>query len=885
MKQPPRWIEKLLRRFIDPSLYDEVHGDMLEDYHYNVKHGGITAAKWKFILSAAGYFRYMHLLRFNRSTHNSTSMDIWKNYFISSYRNLARNKRYTAISLLGLVVGFASAIAILQYAFYESSYDSFHGEPIFRLTHTFTNNSGVSEGASTLMAMKEALLSEVPEVNKVTHFLSTGGTVKVQEEIYSGENIVGAAPDFFDVFRFRILGGNAVELDNPDVIFISESTASKYFGPEDALNQVVEMQGIFGQTWDARVGGVFEDIPMNSHLRIDIIFSETKILTAFREGNFFGNITFQEIPWRLLGFPTYVILEPGASHEQVISKANELIAINREAINKELDQKHEVWLQPVSEIHTTPGIQSEMSPTNDRKVILLFTFIAIFILAIAWINYINMATARSVTRGKEVGVRKVLGSHRKQLRNQFLLEAFILNAFGLFLSLLLVIPAAPYLEEIVGVRFFHTMWTNSELIIFIIGVLFLGSFVSGIYPAFTLSNFDCLEVIKGKLKYSSKGVILRRILVVSQFVFSIFLIAALLIVQSQMNFMLNHNLGISIDRTFLVSASGGASEPDNYPSKMRALVNEFMEIPGVESVSVSSIVPGIVNQWRNSTERRTGEGAGLFIHRSIIDENFMDLYEIDIIAGRNVSKSFANDGQSLIVNETTRKRLGYNSPEDILNEKIYFAGLEYNVIGVVDDFYQRGAHFAYEPMSFQLDTTLTGGFISIKFNTGNLRDLLSGIEDKFKSAFPDAPYNGRFLDTIFQNQYTAEFRFRNLFTIFSTIALLIACLGLAGLSSYIINQKMKEISIRKVLGASGSNLFVLLNKEYLVISILAFLGAGPAIYFLSPVWLQNFENRINVHPGFYIVPLVIITSVVLLTTISYTLRAIHVNPSRMLKEE
>ncbi|MFY0686273.1 MAG: ABC transporter permease [Cyclobacteriaceae bacterium] len=877
------FVINLLERVLIPSIRNEVVGDLIERYYQNLNQKGIRMARRDIVFGALKYLRYIRFIQLS-NTQNSTSMGIWRNYFLASMRNLMRHKRYSAISLLGLVVGFATTLAIIQYVSFESNYDTFYpNKEIYRLTHTFTNNSGSSASASSFMALRDVIHESVPEARHVTHFIGTGGLVKVGESVFDENRIVAANSDFFDVFGIELLEGNIDDLNNPDVVFLSESNAKRYFGSEGVLGQTIELQGVFGETWNATVGGVFQEIPTNSHLRVETIFSGTKFHAFIREEGRFGAISPEEIPWRFLGFHTYVIPEPNADKSEIVKKSNALIAKHREKINQELEQKHEVWLQHVSDIHTTANIVREITPTNDKSTIRLFAVLAMLVLFIAWINYINLSTAKAVTRGKEVGVRKVLGSNNAQLRNQFLLEALLLNLISFVMALGLLIPVAPYLDDIVGVEFMGNLFVNGKVLLFGLGVLVFGSLLSGLYPALVLANYDCLKVLKGKIQYSSSGVMLRRSLVVVQFVFSIFLISALFIVQSQMKYMLNSNLGVNIDQTYLINAPINLASEENYTSRVATLRNHLNGLSGVKNVSLSSIVPGVANGWRASIERRT-EGAGLFIHRSLIDESYMSLYDLQLVAGTDLEHSGVSDEEAILVNETTKRQLGYERTEDIIHERLYFAGEEYVVVGVVADFYQQGIHSGYEPMSFSMDTALRGNFISVKLNTQNIESTKS-IEELYRSAFPDAPYNARFLDDVFQDQYAAEFRFRDLITLFTGITLVIACLGLIGLSSYMISQKMNEISIRKVLGASGSGLFMLLNKEYIAMSLLAFVIASPAIYFLSPLWLNDFENRIAVHPGYYIISLLFIFTVVILTTLSHTLRAIHVNPSKMLKEE
>ncbi len=838
-----------------------------------------------YYMNALGYTRHFTLFKRDKKPKYNNSMDIWKNYLVASARNLTRNRQNTAISLIGLTVGFLSLICILQYTSYESSYDNFHNEKVYRLTHTFKNNASVSENAYTFLAVKDAIKEQVPEIKESTNYLLGNAVIKKDDKVFQEPNVLVTTPDFFKIFSFEILKGNPEDLIKPNALALSHSIAIKYFGTEDAIGERLQIDNLFGNNWAAEVVLVFEDFPQNSHFHADIFAPTERLIQAARENNFFGSIPFHEVPWRWLGFQTYVTLKNGASTESVRIKINEIIGQHRETTNKKLNQDHSIWLQPIESIHTTTGIQAEMKPPNDGDVLFLFSIIAFVILGIAWINYINIATARSITRGKEVGVRKVLGSTKNQLQAQFLLESLILNLTSLILAVFGAVLIAPYLEEIVEVNFFDTFFENTELLLLIFGVWLLGSFLSGWYPAFTLSGFPCLEVLKGKLKYSNGGVMLRRILVISQISFSIFLVSALLIVQSQMNFMLNHNLGVNIDRTLLLNQPITQGQTGNYESSINAFIEDIKKLSDVKTVSTTTIVPGVENQWRSSIENTSGDQQGVFVHRSQVDENYLDLFGLELVAGRGFSEEFTGDSKSVLVNETTLKTLGYTEPSEIINQTVKMAADDYKVIGVVKDFYQRGAHLPFEPITFNKDSTSAGFFIAIKVNTDNMRALLTKIEESYAEFFPGAPYNNRFMDDVFREQYQAEFRFRNLFTLFSTIALLIACLGIVGLSSYLVNQKTKEIGIRKVLGATGANIFFILNKEYLWVTIISFLISVPVLLILGPSWLDDFENRINMHPGYFIGPVISIAILILMTTAGYTMKALKINPARTLKEE
>ncbi|MDN5203077.1 ABC transporter permease [Fulvivirgaceae bacterium BMA10] len=885
---PPKWITKLLERFLDPYLFNGIYGDLLEDYHDNLQTGKRAQANRIFVLSAMGFIRYHSLLNFQGKNQNTTSMDIWINYFKSSIRNLTKNKRNTFISLLGLVVSFITAVAIFQYCYFESSYDTFHSQSknLYRVSHIFTNSSNTSQHATTFFAAKDAMSNEIAEIEKATHIFNVTGIIKKDQEVYEEDNVIFTTPQFFEMFGFSLIQGNYQDLEDPDVIMLPQSIALKYFGDEDPLGKILEIQNMFGENWEMKVAGVFEDFPANSHLKTSIMLPMSRLIHTGEAGNIFGNaITFDQVKWRWLSFHTYMKLTEGADIDGVTESANKIVERNRAPVNAQLNQKHAIWLQPVNEIHTTTGIEMEPFPTIEKKVITLFLLIGIFILLIAWINYVNISTARAVTRGKEVGIRKVMGSYKSQLRMQFLLEPFILNVAALVLAITALVPLIPFLESITDVPFFTSVLDNHLLIGLVIGIVALGSVLSGAYPAFILSNYETIEVLKGKFGFSSKGVMLRRVLVVVQLIFSIFLVASLLVVQSQMQFMLDHELGVNIDRVILIDGPVNEVNNDNYEGKMETLKNELLAISGVQTVSTSSLVPGIENIWRGSTESRNGEEAGVFLHRGFIGYNYMDLYDIQLLAGRNFDRDFETDRTALIVNELTVKNLGFESPQAALDEEIHFTDGSFKIVGVVSNFYQRGVQFAFEPMTFQLDTANTGNYLSVKVATSELNHVAVSIEAAYKNIFPDSPYQSRYVDDIFQAQYTSEQRFRNLFTSFTLVALIIACLGLIGLSSHLMNQKLKEVSIRKVLGAANSQLFVILNKEYVLVGIVSFVLTVPLIMILMQQWLDNYQNRITVHLGFYLVPFFVVMGIILITTLGYTLKVIKTNPAVTLKEE
>ncbi len=883
---PPQWIERLLERFLTPGLFRGVWGDLLEEYHENQQQYSSVKARRMLVVGALGYLRFPALLKMNFI--KSTGMNgIWSNYLLASFRNLTRNKQNTALSLIGLVASFVAFMAIAQYVYFERSYDGFHKEVdrLYRVSHVMKDNAGSTDQAATFYAAKDFLEAAIPEIEKATHvFAANRALLQVGDQLHQVDEVLLTKPGFFEMFHFPVVRGNLEDLANENVVFLSSTVAERLFRDNNPIGEVMEVQGVFGQTWNARVAGVYEDMPENSHLWAEIILPLAKLEQLTRNGEIFGNnITLDLVQWRWMSFHTYVRLIEDASISDIEKSANEIVATNRSTFNARLNQEHTVWLQDVRDIHTRAGAQAELKPTNDANILNLLLIVAIGVMVIGWINYINLGTARSISRGKEVGVRKVLGSSRSQLKIQFQTESFMLSLVAVLLALLILIPLRPLLEGIVQVPFFHVFILDQQVYLVVLGLMVFGSVISGYYPAQVLSGYKIVDVIKGKLSYSKRGILLRRLLVTVQFGFSLLLLSALLVVHDQMNFLLSSQLGVNIERKILLDGPTNAVQNEDYISRMRTLKNDLLAISGVEQVSVSSIVPGIQNGWLNSTENT--ESAGVFTHRSLIDEDYIDMYDLEIVAGRPLSRDHGMERTNILINEHLASRLGHNTPEEAIHEEVVFADASWKIVGVVKDFYQRGVQVAIEPMTFNLDTAMFGNFITLEVVSSDLAGVNQQIKNVFLGKFPDAPFRSRFLDAVFEEQYQQEERFRSLLSLFTSVAVVIACLGVLGLASYIMNQRLKEISIRKVLGARIGTLFMILNREYLVVGGIAFVLAIPTTYYLMSQWLDGYANRISVSPQYFVLPILFVVAAILVTTLRYTLRVIFVNPAETLKDE
>ncbi|MEP5611936.1 MAG: ABC transporter permease [Cyclobacteriaceae bacterium] len=889
MRKPPSLISWLLRRFLHPDLLNGIYGDLLEEYNSNLSNQAVWKANFNFLRSGLGFIRFPTLLQVSNPKNHKT-MNLWNNYLKFSIRSISRNKVNTAVSIAGLVVSFMASIAILQYVQFEKSYDDFHSasDRLFRATNSMTTSSGTTLNAATFYAAKEDLVNEIPEVVSTAQvFVSNSALLKKDEQSILEENVLFVTPEFFELFNFPMVGGTMDSSPNPNSIYLSRKASEKLFPAGDYLNKTLEVSGVLGQIWTATISGVFDDLPVNTHINADVIFPVNKLINIATEAQFFGpNLPFEQVRWRWLSFHTYLRIDDEADYAQVELKANQLVDQYRSELDTRLNQNHDVILQPLTTIHTTAGIETELSPVNNLSIINLFMVVAICILVIGWINYINLNTAKSVSRAKEVGIRKVLGSGTLQLKVQFQLEALFTNVISLILAFALLWPISSFLEDISGVEFFSSFFENSRLILILIGSVLLGSFLSGLYPSQVLSNYKSIDVLKGRLKNSSKGVSLRRMLVGVQFVFTLFLMSGLMVVHNQMSYMVGHDLGIDISKTIVIETPASLFNTEGFTGKMTSLKNELGQLAGVTDVSIGSLMPGLVNNWRNSTEDTDSDKAGIFIHRATVDHEYFDLYGIELLAGRLFNRSFGKEEGNILVNLNSVQKLGYASPENAVGEDITFAGVRHEIVGVVDDFYQRGVQFALEPFSFNLDTALSGGNIALKLDSKEqLSKSLEKMETVFTQTFPDAQFQSQIVEDVFMAQYENEQRFRTLFSIFTSIAVIIAILGVLGLASFILNQRIKEICVRKVLGAKSSSLFVILNKEYFLINAVSFAITIPlSIYFMRN-WLQEFENRIELGFLYFILPFLITLVIVIISTLGHTMKVIKTNPATILKEE
>lgn len=793
-------------------------------------------------------------------------------------RNLLQNKSYTFINLLGLAIGLACCILIVLYVKHELSYDRFHtnADRLYRVVENRGVGDQLVKYASTYSALAPALKQEFSSVEYVTHIHPESGLITAPDnEKHQEENIIYADSAFFDMFSFPLLRGDPnTVLDNPLTVVLTERAAKKYFGNENPIGQTLTYRSS-DNTFSLEVTGVMQNPPNNSHIQFDMIFSYLSLNTiAYWEYNV----------WYYPPMYTYVQL---SDPEAEGALENQFPDFEK----KYLGDQAASWdfeLQPITEIRLFSDRQNELSPTSDITYVYLFSVIALFILIIACINFMNLSTARSMKRAREVGMRKTLGAGRGQLIRQFLSEAVIMTFFSLILAALLVEAVLPYFNMLSGKSLstdFFASWTTP---LSLIGLVLIVGIIAGSYPAFYLSSFSPVSILKGsgtQDRFSSS--LFRRILVVFQFVISTGLIYGTFVIIKQLNYIQNERLGFDKEQVLIVPVR---EQSDQF--KAATLKEEFLRTPGVRNVSAVSGVPGI-SSGIHDFQVIPGDNRKdtLQLMTLTVDHDYSETLGLNVLVGRDFSEEYGtDDSQAFIINETAAKKLGWEDPVGKeLTLIFYMQGrLEKKgkVIGVVKDFQYHSLHKSIDPVLIHVfKFSYYHDYLVLRLATGNLQNTISSLEGKWETFNPSRPFEYSFLDETFDAMYRAEQRLSRIFSAFSIIAIFVACLGLFGLASYSTEQRTKEIGIRKVLGASVTDILGLLSKDFLKLVVIGFLIAVPiALYFMNR-WLQNFADRVDIGFGIFFFVGIIALAVAILAVSLQSVRAATTNPVNSLRSE
>ena len=808
-----------------------------------------------------------------------------KNYFKIAVRNLLRHKTYSFINILGLSIGIACTMLIMMWVLDELNYDKFHknADNIYRIDTHFKFSGRESEMPLSSDMMGSCLKQDYPQIKEFTRIFPFAKIklIKRGSAFIKENRIYYVDSTFFKIFSFPAIAGDTkTALNEPNSVVITESTAKKYFGSSNAVGQIIETNDNKNPFY--KVTAVIRDIPQNSHFTFNFLLPMKNL--DYNWGNYSAT-----------NFFTYLLLADGVNYknfeinlEQYTIKfmwpyVQKMLGVQSKAEFEKAGNSMKHSLMPMTKIHLYSNKLNELGANGNIQYVYIFSFIALFILLIACVNFMNLTTARSANRALEVGIRKVLGSERKNLIIQFLTESTLLAYLSIIVALVLIYLLLPLFNSISGKTLgFNNLLTPSVICTILLLPLVVGIF-SGIYPAFFLSGFKPIQVLKGKILSGKKGVGLRSSLVVFQFSASIILIISTIIIYSQLSYEQNKNLGYRKDQILIIN--------DTYALKnnINAFKAEVQKIPGVSTASISDFLP--VPSSRNGQtvflDPLFNVKNALNIQQWSIDYDYIKLLGMEIIKGRNFSKDFGSDSSSIIINEEAVKLFGHEDPigsylyypPDFSSKKI----IKLQIIGVVGNFHYESFKQKIGPLGFILGTK--GGSCSFKINSKNIASILKQTEVKWKSMAPNMPFSFRFMDESFNEMYKSERNIGVTALSASLFAVFVACLGLFGLSSFMAQQKTKEIGIRKTLGASIYSILVLLLKDFLKWIIVANIIAWPVSYYFMHKWLQDYAYRISISWWIFIISFVVALMIALMTVSFQAIKAAIANPIEALRYE
>ncbi|WP_142783831.1 ABC transporter permease [Changchengzhania lutea] len=808
-----------------------------------------------------------------------------RNYFKIAWRNLLKNKGFTAINIIGLSLGIGCFIMISMFVIDELSYDRYHenADRIYRIDSDIIFGGTEMSMAVSSDPMGETLKNDYPEVEEYVRFYASQGSklIKKGNEYINESAVAHADSTLFNVFTLpAIIGDTSTALNEPNTVVISETAAKRYFGSAElAMGEMLETDDNDKTLY--KVTAVIEDMPQNSQFNFDFFFSMANVDYTF--GNFLSH-----------NFHTYVLLKEGADYKafnknfvKVIDKyllpqAAQFMQIKSMEEFEESGNKLEYSLFPFTDIHLHSSRGMELGANGNIQYVIIFSAAALFILLIACINFMNLTTARSSGRAKEVGIRKVLGTEKKSLIWQFLTESILIAILALFISLLFVWLSLGWFNTISGKEMLISSLLNPRFLIFIVLLPFVVGTLAGIYPAFFLSSFRPITVLKGKMSTGHKKNTLRNVLVVFQFATSIILIVGTIVIYKQLNHIQNSNLGFNKEQVLVVSNSGIPGET------RQTLKNDIDQLTEVKSASFAGYLP-VASSSRNdttfSTETVMTEANGFNMQYWRIDYNYLETIGMEMKEGRNFSREFGSDSTAIILNETAVKLSGLKEP---IGKKIYSTDQNNNpivhtIIGVVKNFNYASLRKNVGALSFKLGNN--SWETAYRFQTNDISGLLATIKNKYKAAAPGMPFKYEFLDEAFDDMYRQERRVGTVALAFALLAIVIACLGLFGLATYIAEQRTKEIGIRKVLGASVTNIVRMLSTDFVKLVMLAFVIATPIAWWFMNKWLQDFAYRIELNWWIFAVTGFVALIIALLTLSFQAIRAAIANPVDSLKTE
>uniref|UniRef100_UPI0040489D07 ABC transporter permease n=3 Tax=Roseivirga sp. TaxID=1964215 RepID=UPI0040489D07 len=873
---PPKWILQFFRWFCAAELHPYIEGDLLELYSERLRSNGKRKADKRLLIDIIMLFR-PSIIRPLKGYKYSNNNAMFKNYFKIAFRTLWKNKAYSLINIMGLAVSIAGATLLLTYVKSELSFDRFHtkSDQIVRPILIQSGAEGDRFFSSNPAIYAQTMAEQMPEVEQYVNLLRLSGqfNVVIDNKPFTERTYAIAPSNFFSVFDFELIQGNSqTVLNEPFSMVLSERQAIKFFGTVDVLGKTVEAPGYGGSF---KITGLMRDLPQNTHIELDILIAEGT-LPEDRARALYQN-------WTDFSSTSYIVLKKGADLTAFTAKANTLADSN---FPKGVADLVRFEFQPLADIHfESAHIERDFAAyKGDKSYVIIFSVIALFLIVIAAVNYMNLATSKAVFRSKEIGIRKVVGAKRKQLVTQFLMESFLITGIAMLLSIGITDISMPFFNELTARSFEFNLQAIQDYAPLLLIIAISIGLLSGLYPAVFMTKFKPIKVLKGE-ESAGGSFNIRKVLVVFQFALSTVMIIGTLVVSNQMNFIQNKNLGFNKENLLVIDINNGAIRP-----VFKSMRNELEQIIGVSEVAVASRIPG---EWKNINEvdvnildERGIKKDSIETYYMSFDPHMLSVFNMELKEGEFFSGNDQSDSTKILINETAVKKFGLENPIGAIVELEGRGKSSYTIIGVLKDFNFQSLHRGLEPMvigAWNNPNAVIDYFIlKMEGDPKPIIEAASMVHSKFDTR---TVIEYHFLDDQLANFYSAERQASVIFKIGAGLSIFISCLGLFGLASFTVQKRVKELGIRKVLGASEWSLFYMLSSSFSKQILLAFIIASPLAYFIMKKWLENFEYRIDLGVVvFFLAGLG--TLLIAILTVSYrALQAAHSNPVHSLRSE
>lgn len=800
---------------------------------------------------------------------------MFRNYLKSAVRNLLKNKMFTIVNVFGLAIGIASTLLISQYVRFERSYEEMHvnANNIFRITLDLYHGSEFIENdCETYQLLGSEFTEKMSEVKGYVRFMNWDATeITANEKSNYEKRIYMADPSAFDIFSYQMLEGDPKTVfDQPYKVVLTERLAMKYFGTLDVIGKTMKSEN---SNDPLEIVGVMKDLPQNTHLKFDMLISHATVQKYYK--------WYAKYPWGGNNEYTYLLMEEGTSVEKFNKKLKDYSQGN-EALEDEI-----VISERIQDIHLYSNKTFEPEANGSAQSVNLMVMIAIFIMIIAWVNYVNLSTARATERAKEVGIRKAVGSTKNQLVIQFVFEAFLLNIMAALVAYTMVQIATPFFKSLTGQQLFFNLFMDQELWMMMIAIILLGTLMAGVYPAFVLSSFKPAYVLKGKFRNSSFGLVLRKGLIIFQFAVTVVLISVSIAMYKQIHFLMDKDLDIDIDNTVVLRSPSTELSDSLFHIGYSVFKDKLEASTDIEIVAQAEALPGANNHEVSTTDKVLRDGSdqntGSYNYYIIqADEDYFQALGLALIAGEN-HRSTSNKGR-VVINERAVETLGFEDAEDAIGQRINYGGDDTEeIIGVVSNYHQRSPKEDYVPMIFYYRQSVA--YFVVKLTTKNTKRSLTTISEIWEEVFDGSGMDYYFLDEQYNRQYQADQRFSEVTLVFTIVSIIIACMGLFGLSSFMLIQRTKEIGIRKVLGASIPSIVQNLSTDFIKLVALSGVIAIPIAYFLIQLLLESYAYKLPIGWELLILPFALILIISLATIIGQILKSALANPVDSLKYE